>query len=70
MRDAPGSEVIGTQSSPLLAANPNMLRHDQDDDNHTFLMIFLIVILVISLHVAEVSDVRLPGQLSDSSAPQ
>ena len=70
MRDAPGSEVIGTQSSPLLAANPNMLRHDQDDDNHVFLMIFLIVILVISLHVAEVSDMRLPGHLSDSSAPQ
>ena len=34
MRDAPGSEVIGTQSSPLLAANPNMLRHDQDDDEN------------------------------------
>ena len=70
MRDAPGSEVIGTQSSPLLAANPNMLRHDQDDDNHIFLMIFLIVILEISLHVAVVSEMRLPGQLSDSSAPQ
>ena len=47
-----------------------MLRHDQDDDNHVFLMIFLIVILVISLHVAVVSEMRLPGQLSDSSAPQ
>ena len=47
-----------------------MLRHDQDDDNHIFFMIFLIVILVISLHVAEVSDVRLPGHLSDSSGPQ
>ena len=71
MRDAPGSEVIGTQSSPLLAANPNMLRHDQDDDNHAFiLMIFLTVILVISLDFAEVSDMRLPGHLSDSSAPQ
>ena len=47
-----------------------MLRHDQDDDNHVFVMIFLMVILIISLHVAEVSDMRLPGQHSDSSAPQ
>ena len=47
MRDAPGSEVIGTQSSPLLAANPNMLRHDQDDDNHIFLMVISIALAML-----------------------
>ena len=30
--DAPGSKVIATQSSPLLTANPNTVRHDQDHD--------------------------------------
>ena len=33
VRDAPGSKVIATQSSPLLAANPNIVRHDLDDEN-------------------------------------
>ena len=30
--DAPGSKVIATQSSPLLAANPNIVCHDQHRD--------------------------------------
>ena len=34
VRDAPGRKVIATQSSPLLAANPNIVRHDQDDDDN------------------------------------